>query len=86
DWIVRRLEDKPDIGIETAIGTIPTRGSMNLDELGKIDWDELMSLPPDYWHEDAKEVRTFLEEQVGTDLPEAILNELNSQEKRIAAL
>uniref|UniRef100_A0A183CLS8 Phosphoenolpyruvate carboxykinase [GTP] n=1 Tax=Globodera pallida TaxID=36090 RepID=A0A183CLS8_GLOPA len=86
DWIVRRLEDKPDIGIETAIGTIPTRGSMNLDELNKIDWDELMSLPPDYWHEDAKEVRTFLEEQVGTDLPEAILNELNAQEKRIAAL
>jgi hypothetical protein len=70
---------------ETAIGTVPTKESMNLDGLTSINWlvvflhfpsipsfyllfhflrDELMSLPADYWHEDAKEVRKFLEQQV----------------------
>ncbi|KAL3112231.1 hypothetical protein niasHT_017004 [Heterodera trifolii] len=86
DWIVRRLDNTSNIGIESAIGTIPTRESMHLEGLGNIDWDQLMSLPADYWHDDAKEVRKFLEEQVCTDLPEHILTELEQQEKRIMAL
>ena len=36
--------------------------------LGDIKWDELMSVPADYWKEDAKEVRAFLEAQVGTPI------------------
>lgn len=43
---------------------IPKKGSINLDGLDDIKWDELMSLPKDYWHEDVKEVRKFIEEQV----------------------
>lgn len=86
DWIVKRLEDQPGIGVETAIGTVPTKDSMNMDGIGPIEWDQLMSLPADYWHEDAREVRKFLEEQVGTDLPEKVRNEMEEQEKRIMAL
>lgn len=74
---------------------------MNLEGLGPIDWEELVSLPTDYWRDDAKEVRKFLEEQVkrdlkvkgwqiifqvGSDLPEKIRNEMEGQEKRINAL
>lgn len=51
---------------KTAIGVIPTKGSVSLNGLGDINWDELMSLPAEYWHDDVKEVRKFLEEQVGT--------------------
>lgn len=54
---------------ESAIGVLPTRGSVNTDGLGDIKWDELMSLPKDYWHEDAKEVRKFIEEQVRSSSP-----------------
>ena len=38
-------------------------GSINLDGLS-LDWDELVSVPKEYWQEDAKEVRKFIETQV----------------------
>ncbi len=36
-----------------------------MEGLGDLNWEELFSLPKDYWSEDAKEVRKFMEEQVG---------------------
>lgn len=35
-----------------------------MEGLKDINWDELFSLPKDYWQADAKEVRHFIEEQV----------------------
>uniref|UniRef100_A0A0K0G0S7 Phosphoenolpyruvate carboxykinase [GTP] n=1 Tax=Strongyloides venezuelensis TaxID=75913 RepID=A0A0K0G0S7_STRVS len=86
DWIVKRLDGVEDIGEETAIGILPKKGSINLDGLGNVDWDDLMSLPKDYWTEDAKEVRNFLETQVGSDLPKEIREEMEKQEERILKL
>ncbi len=40
------------------------QGSINTEGLPDIKFDELMSLPVDYWKEDSKEVRKFLEAQV----------------------
>jgi len=40
-------------------------GTINLEHLSqKVDWDELFSLPKDYWVDDAKELHSFFEEQV----------------------
>jgi phosphoenolpyruvate carboxykinase (GTP) len=86
DWIINRLEGKEGSGKETAIGIVPTENSLNLEGLDKVNFEELMSLPRDYWHEDAKSVRKFLEEQVGPDLPDAIRKEMDEQEKRIQTL
>lgn len=86
DWIVRRLDGEQGIGRDTAIGVVPTETALNLEGLGQVNIQELMSVPPDYWHEDAKAVRNFLEEQVGPDLPQAVRKELDDQEKRIQAL
>jgi phosphoenolpyruvate carboxykinase (GTP) len=86
EWIVRRLDGEQGIGLETAVGVVPTESSLNLEGLDKVDIHELMSLPPAYWHEDAKEVRKFFEQQVGPDLPDSIRKELDEQEKRIQAL
>ncbi len=61
-------------------------GSINLDGLDAIDWNQLMSLPKDYWKADAIEVRKFFEEQVGSDLPKEIHDEMVAQEQRIAQL
>ena len=58
-------------------------GSINLDGLGEIPWDELFSLPKHYWLDDMRESKRFLEDQVGVDVPQVIWDELNAQEKRI---
>lgn len=93
DWIYQRLDEGPDmagkesdIGIKTPIGIVPKQGSLHLEGLDKVDWDELFSIPKDYWVEDAKEVRHFMEEQVGPDLPKEIRAEMDAQEKRINAM
>ncbi len=36
-----------------------------MEGLPPVDWEELFSLPKDYWTADAEEVRKFMEEQVG---------------------
>jgi phosphoenolpyruvate carboxykinase (GTP) len=82
EWVMKRL-DNEDIGVQSPIGILPKKGSINLEGLGDINWDELFSLPKDYWVEDAKEVRRFMQEQVGQDLPAPIQAELDEQEKRI---
>ncbi|CAB05600.1 Phosphoenolpyruvate carboxykinase [GTP] [Caenorhabditis elegans] len=86
DWIIRRLDGEQEIGVETPIGTVPAKGSINLEGLGEVNWDELMSVPADYWKQDAQEIRKFLDEQVGEDLPEPVRAEMDAQEKRVQTL
>ena len=86
DWIIRRLDGEQGLGIDTPIGTVPAPGSLNLDGLSEVNWDELMSVPGEYWKDDAKEVRKFLEEQVGPDLPAPVRKEMDEQEARIEAI
>jgi phosphoenolpyruvate carboxykinase (GTP) len=86
DWVLRRCDGDNSIGQESPVGVLPTKGSINLDGLGDINWDELFSLPVDYWKDDAKEVRKFMEEQVGPDLPAAVRAEMDAQEQRIMAM
>lgn len=86
DWIMRRLDGEKDVGVETAIGIVPTKDSINLEGLTEMDMDELLSVPSEYWEEDAKEIRKFLEEQVGPDLPQPIREELDKQEARILVM
>lgn len=64
DWIIRRCDGDQSIGRETAVGIVPTEGSINLTGLTGINTEELMSIPKEYWKEDAKEVRNFFETQV----------------------
>ena len=64
DWIIRRLEGKEGIGVETPIGIVPTKEALNLTGLEVPKIDKLLSVPNEYWKEDAKEVRTFIEQQV----------------------
>lgn len=61
---MRRIEGDQQCGRETAIGIVPFEGHLQLDGLDQVRFDDLMSVPPEYWREDADEVRCFLEEQV----------------------
>jgi len=87
DWMCRRLNGEEDIVEETAVGLIPARGSINVSGMGaKVNWDELFSLPKEYWCEDMEETRKFLEEQVGCDLPVALAQQLDDQQARVMAM
>lgn len=86
DWILKRLDGDNSIAMETPIGYLPVKGSLNMEGLPPIDWDALFCLPKDYWQDDAKEVRKFVEEQIGPDMPAAIRAELDAQEARIMAM
>ena len=82
DWMCRRI-DGENIVEPSPIGLLPEEGSIELGGLGPIDWEQMFSLPKDYWMEDIKETKQFLHDQVGCDLPEAIEQQLNAQEERI---
>jgi phosphoenolpyruvate carboxykinase (GTP) len=82
DWIMRRCNGE-DIAEKSPIGWVPKKGSINMEGLGDINEEELFSVPKDYFLDDIQETTTYLNEQVGTDLPEAIKKELADQEERI---
>jgi phosphoenolpyruvate carboxykinase (GTP) len=86
DWILRRCEGDETIGVPSAIGILPTKGSINVEGIPPLNWDELFSLPKDYWVADTQENRKWLEAQVGPDLPAEVRAELDAQEKRINEL
>jgi len=88
EWILKRCESKEEnIAQNSAIGMIPTEGSLRLDGLdGKIDMEELFSTPKSYWMEEVKELRNYFNTQVGESMPAEIIKQLDELEKRIDAL
>lgn len=77
--------DGEDVADESPIGYIPKPGSINIDGLGKLDMEKLFDIPTDYWLEECQNLRTYYEEQVGEDLPQAVWDELDALEKRLNA-
>ena len=57
-----------------------------MDGLGEINEQELFSLPKDYWLDDTRESRRFLEDQVGCDTPPVIFKLLEQQEAAFIAM
>ena len=61
-------------------------GSIDTSGLEHVNMDEIFSLPKDYWIEDIRETKQFLDDQLTTDLPPTLKHELDEQEKRIHAM
>jgi phosphoenolpyruvate carboxykinase (GTP) len=85
DWICRRV-NRDDIAVPSAIGMLPVEGSLNLKGLDGVSWEENFSLPKNYWEEDIEETKQFLQNQVGSDLPTTISEEVSKQEERIRSM
>ncbi len=85
DWMLRRV-DGEDVAEPSAVGLLPKRGSIDTSGLDALNWDELFSLPKDYWTEDIQETKQFLDDQVGVDLPAEVRRQLDEQEQRIIAM
>ncbi|KAK3598902.1 hypothetical protein CHS0354_036208 [Potamilus streckersoni] len=83
DWVIRRVHEEESIAVKSPIGWLPKKGSINMDGLGPVDWNELFSLPKHYWEDDIRESRRFLEDQANGDVPPAIWKELDELEKRV---
>lgn len=82
DWIFRRCEGEP-IAKESAIGYLPADGSLNVDGLDNVNMEELFHIPQEFWQKEVEDLRDYLTEQVGDDLPDPVLGELNSLENRV---
>lgn len=65
------------------MGYVPKPGSINVDKLGKIDMEGLMSIPKKYWQEELGRLKTYYEEQFNEDLPAEIWNQYNALKERI---
>jgi len=85
DWICRRV-DGEDIATSSAIGLLPTPGSIDLSGLGKLDMEQLLSVPRPYWVEDMQETWAFLQKQVGMDLPSDVRHQVVEQMLRVAQI
>lgn len=76
DWILRRI-DGESIAAESAIGLLPTPGSINVENLEEnVDMAELFRLPKNFWQKEVDALGEYFDAQVGRDLPEAIALEL----------
>ena len=83
DWIFRRV-DGEDCVKESPVGYLPKDGSIDLSGLKeKVDMKSLFDLPKDFWENEVDELQTYFEEQVNTDLPDKIQNELKQLEQRV---
>ncbi|XP_054738138.1 phosphoenolpyruvate carboxykinase [GTP]-like [Anastrepha obliqua] len=86
DWVLRRCNGE-NCYTDAAIGRIPAKGDLNLESMKQqIDYDELFSLPKEFWLEEAAVIRNYFESQIGSDLPQEIYNELNQLQDAIAKL
>ena len=56
---------------------------MNMVGLESTNWDELFSVPKEYWLEDVEETKEFFDNEVGSDMPKVILDELQKVKEKI---
>lgn len=83
DWICRRI-DGEQCAKSTPIGLIPERDSINLDGLKEeIDFDELFAQSNDFWLNEQQVIEDYLTTNVGSDLPEEIMNECKNLKNRL---
>lgn len=80
DWVIRRVNGE-EIAEPSAVGLLPKKGSVNLEGLN-VEWDKLMAIPKDYWVSDIEETLTWLDGQLGDDLPEDIRRQIEKQKER----
>lgn len=82
DWILRRL-DNEDCAAETPIGYIPKPDALQLEGLKNINMKELFDVPKDFWLEECTELEKYFNDQVGDDMPAAVLEELKQLKERL---
>lgn len=89
DWILARVAGTA-AARQTAIGYLPTKESLNLKDIQDFDpkeLDVLTSVDKPRWREEVKAIRAYyagLMKNDATPVPEALVQELDALEKRLA--
>jgi len=52
----------------------------------KINFEELFSVPKDFWLEECDEIKTYFTEQVPNDLPDEIWDQLKLMQQRLSGV
>ena len=85
DWILRRCDvsDSTD-AVDSAIGYLPTKGSIQLEGLDTTpdQMDELNSIDPHEWIAEVKKAREFFS-NFGDRLPNQITEQLDGLQRRL---
>ena len=72
-----------DIAVPSPIGLLPKPDALNLEGLGHIEMEELMSAPKDYWLEEVQAIRKYFSDQLSSEIPSKITQELDNLEARL---
>lgn len=85
EWIFRRCgrERENEAAERSVVGWLPQKGAIDLKGLSNVDMDALLSLPKAFWENEVQELQTYFSQQVGSDLPPQIWEELNSLKERV---
>jgi len=84
DWILKRVSGGDDLATQTPIGYVPKKDSFQMEGLENINWDELLSVPPDFWKGEIEAVEKYFSEQLPNDLPPDLTKELNDLKTRLS--
>ncbi|KAM9865792.1 Phosphoenolpyruvate carboxykinase [GTP] [Leucobacter aridicollis] len=83
DWVIRRVEGE-HTGVETAVGTIPAPGELNLAGIEEVekDLDKIFAIDPASWLAEADLTEEYFA-QFGDRLPQALTAELDALRERL---
>jgi len=83
EWVLKRCEGA-DVAQPSPIGFIPKQGSLNTEGLkDHVDWQELFSLPKDFWQAEVADLEKYFGEQFGNDFPNSLSEELQNLKQRV---
>jgi len=85
EWILDRCRGEAD-AVPTPIGYVPTPGSLDLTGLTLSEKviEELLAVDPAEWRQEVESIREFFK-QFGERLPHALIDELDSLDRRLTA-
>lgn len=87
DWILQRIEDKPNTAVPSAVGYLPNPESLNLDGLDEpVDLEQAFSLPKPFWRDEVQELEQYFSDQLGNDFPNELSDQLEALKQRIEAM
>nr|XP_022905792.1 phosphoenolpyruvate carboxykinase [GTP]-like [Onthophagus taurus] len=84
DWIMRRCNGE-DVAVETPIGWVPKPGSINLEGLeNPPNMEELTKVDKEFFLKELDQIEKYFDDQLTTDLPETMKDELKRYRERLS--
>jgi len=82
DWVMKRVENQ-DVAVKSPIGYLPSQSHFNTAGIPNLNWNELFDIPKDFWVKEAAEIKKYFNDNIGTDLPKEIKQQVEKLEQRL---